>query len=85
MARANRLFLPASLWHGTHRCHQRAFLLKFAKDKQTGSLEEFQQNFSTKSPLKKNENLVNMQFFIQTASKKKDRFARRRWREKIEI
>ena len=37
MARANRLFLPGSLWHVSHRCHQRAFLLKFAKDKQTGS------------------------------------------------
>ena len=85
MARANRIFLPGSLWHGTHRCHQRAFLLKYTKDKQTGSLEEFQQNISTKSPLEKNENSVNMQFFIQTASEKKDRIARRRRRGKIEF
>ena len=37
MARANRLFLPGYIWHLTHRCLQRAFLLKFAKDKQTWS------------------------------------------------
>ena len=37
MARANRIFLPGSLWHVTHRCHKRAFLLKFAKDKQAWS------------------------------------------------
>ncbi|MBI3620994.1 MAG: transposase, partial [Nitrospirae bacterium] len=34
MARANRHYLPDRVWHLTHRCHQRAFLLKFAKDKQ---------------------------------------------------
>jgi putative transposase len=34
MARAHRHYLPDRVWHLTHRCHQRAFLLKFAKDKQ---------------------------------------------------
>jgi putative transposase len=33
MARANRHYLPNRVWHLTHRCHQREFLLKFAKDK----------------------------------------------------
>lgn len=34
MPRANRYFLPGHVWHITHRCHQQAFLLKFAKDRQ---------------------------------------------------
>ena len=33
MPRANRHFLPGHVWHITHRCHQRAFLLKFARDR----------------------------------------------------
>src|SRR5574341_947152 len=33
MPRANRHFLPGHIWHITHRCHQRAFLLKFARDR----------------------------------------------------
>lgn len=33
MARANRHFLPGHVWHITHRCHQKAFLLKFSKDR----------------------------------------------------
>lgn len=34
MPRANRLLLPGYVWHITHRCHQREFLLKFARDRQ---------------------------------------------------
>jgi putative transposase len=37
MARANRYFRPGLIWHITHRCHKREFLLKFIKDKQTWS------------------------------------------------
>ena len=33
MPRANRHFLPDCLWHITHRCHQRKFLLKFTRDR----------------------------------------------------
>ena len=33
MPRANRYFLPGHVWHITHRCHKRQFLLKFAKDR----------------------------------------------------
>jgi putative transposase len=33
MPRANRHFLSGHVWHITHRCHQRAFLLKFARDR----------------------------------------------------
>jgi putative transposase len=32
MPRAHRYFLPNHVWHITHRCHQRDFLLKFARD-----------------------------------------------------
>lgn len=35
MPRANRHFLPGLVWHLTHRCHQRAFLLKFSRDRTT--------------------------------------------------
>jgi putative transposase len=35
MPRANRYFQPGLIWHITHRCHKREFLLKFIKDKQT--------------------------------------------------
>ena len=30
MARAKRHFIPGQIWHITHRCHKREFLLKFA-------------------------------------------------------
>jgi len=33
MARAYRHFIPGYIWHITHRCHKRDFLLKFAKDR----------------------------------------------------
>ena len=33
MPRANRYFVPALVWHITHRCHRKAFLLKFARDR----------------------------------------------------
>jgi putative transposase len=33
MPRANRHFLPGLIWHITHRCHQKDFLLKFAHDR----------------------------------------------------
>ena len=33
MPRANRHFLPGLVWHITHRCHRREFLLKFARDR----------------------------------------------------
>ncbi|MFH1985366.1 MAG: transposase [Pseudomonadota bacterium] len=33
MARAHRHFVPGQVWHITHRCHKREFLLKFAKDR----------------------------------------------------
>ena len=33
MARANRPFIPGHVWHITHRCHKREFLLKFSKDR----------------------------------------------------
>ena len=36
MARANRHYLPGNLiWHITHRCHKREFLLKFVRDRRT--------------------------------------------------
>jgi putative transposase len=33
MPRANRHFLPGCVWHITHRCHQKQFLLKFPRDR----------------------------------------------------
>ena len=33
MARAKRHYLPGHVWHITHRCHKREFLLKFARDR----------------------------------------------------
>jgi len=33
MPRASRHFLSGHLWHITHRCHERAFLLKFSRDR----------------------------------------------------
>jgi putative transposase len=33
MPRAHRLFLPGYVWHITHRCHRREFLLRFARDR----------------------------------------------------
>ena len=34
MARAHRHFISGQVWHLTHRCHKREFLLKFARDRQ---------------------------------------------------
>ena len=33
MARANRLRVDGGVFHVTHRCHNRAFLLKFVRDR----------------------------------------------------
>jgi putative transposase len=33
MARANRHYIPGCIWHITHRCHKKEFLLKFAHDR----------------------------------------------------
>ncbi|RLA27786.1 MAG: transposase [Gammaproteobacteria bacterium] len=33
MPRANRVFCKGFIWHITHRCHQKSFLLKFARDR----------------------------------------------------
>jgi len=33
MPRANRYHVPDYIWHLTHRCHKKEFLLKFAKDR----------------------------------------------------
>ena len=30
---AKRHFIPDQIWHITHRCHKREFLLKFSKDR----------------------------------------------------
>ena len=34
MPRANRYFLPNHVWHLTHRCHEKEFLFKFARDRE---------------------------------------------------
>lgn len=34
MARAKRHYIPGYVWHITHRCHKREFLLRFARDRQ---------------------------------------------------
>jgi len=33
MPRGNRYYLSGYVWHITHRCHKREFLLKFARDR----------------------------------------------------
>lgn len=33
MPRAHHHFIPGQIWHITHRCHERDFLLKLAKDR----------------------------------------------------
>ena len=35
MPRANRHFLPGYVWHITHRCRHKNFLLKFARDRRS--------------------------------------------------
>ncbi len=33
MARAKRHYIPGQIWHLTHLCHKREFLLKFVKER----------------------------------------------------
>ncbi len=33
MPRANRHFIPGYIWHVTHRCHKKEFLLKLGRDR----------------------------------------------------
>ncbi len=35
MARAQRHYIPGHIWHLTHRCHKREFLLKFPRDRRS--------------------------------------------------
>jgi hypothetical protein len=46
MPRAHRHFLPNHVWHITHRCHQQAFLLKFARDRGRYTLREPGSNYA---------------------------------------
>ncbi|MDD4457802.1 MAG: transposase [Syntrophotalea acetylenica] len=48
MARANRHRIPGCIWHITHRCHKKEFLLKFAHDRHrfVGWLREARPRFS---------------------------------------
>ena len=34
MPRAHRHYIPGHIWHITHRCHKKDFLLKFVRDRQ---------------------------------------------------
>ncbi len=34
MPRANRYFQPGYIWHITHRCHKKEFLLEFSRDRE---------------------------------------------------
>jgi len=34
MARANRHYISGCVWHITHRCHKKKFLLRFAQDRE---------------------------------------------------
>jgi hypothetical protein len=36
MPRANRFFVPEHVWHITHRCHEKEFLLNFARNNKSG-------------------------------------------------
>ena len=53
MPRANRHMLPGYCYHLTHRCHNRDFLLKFAKDRDTykGFVRDFVTNSGSPSIL----------------------------------
>ena len=33
MLRVNRYFLPGHVWHITHRCHKKEYLLKFSNSR----------------------------------------------------
>jgi putative transposase len=33
MPGANRFYLPDTVWHITHRCHEQKFLLQFERDR----------------------------------------------------
>ena len=35
MPRVSRTYIPGMVWHLTHRCHKREFLLKFTKDRKS--------------------------------------------------
>ena len=35
MPHANRYVVPGAIYHVTHRCHDRAFLFRFARDRDT--------------------------------------------------
>ena len=43
MPRANRYFLPGHVWHITHRCHKKEFLLKFQKTENVGATGSLRQ------------------------------------------
>ena len=47
MPRANRHYIPGCIWHITHRCHKKEFLLKFARDRRRwiGLLYEARKRF----------------------------------------
>jgi putative transposase len=42
MPRANRYFLSGHIWHITHRCHKKEFLLKSLKDRERWRYRHFE-------------------------------------------
>jgi len=52
MARAHRHDPPGHIWHLTHRCHERRFLLQFIRDRQAWSVcpNGLESRFSTLNP-----------------------------------
>jgi len=57
MARAKRHYVPGYVWHITHRCHKREFLLKFPRDRRRWIewLYQAKKRYSELSVLKYNE------------------------------
>ena len=64
MARANRHHLPGYVWHITHRCHKREFLLKF-------DVEENLKNGSNQRDAKWTESIAvgDKEFVMRTKAK----------------
>ncbi len=69
MARAKRHYIPGHVWHLTHRCHKREFLLKFPRDRRRWADSEIRPDIGEKEDKWTQSIAVGSQSFVKKMKK----------------
>jgi hypothetical protein len=83
MARVKRHFLPGHVWHITHRCHKKGFLLKLVKDRQRYGTLAFKSLMSLLQIETYDELRQSYRKWIEEALKKSKLVRKSKWTQSI--